>query len=256
MTSTRAAKKTTAAAPAPAKKTAAKRTAPAKPRTPRKRTPRKAAPGAPTLSLVKAAPQLPARERPFMTDVQGFATCAALMVGIPTVNIRDWRDHRNGTCTRQLRDGSHLHYNLTTRTLTWQAVCRMGATHEYPLVSRSGACAARLHADACNQLHADLTTIKPLTADELEALGLHAGPTWAQKNLPGDPDVTETLTVPIPEVKQTHRTLADQLTRSGKGIADTHPMSLDEIHDGLIRRAAEALGLDETVILPKEHPQP
>jgi hypothetical protein len=246
MTSTRAAKKT-AVTPAPAKKAAAKRTAPAKARTPRKRTTtRKTTPGAPKLSLVKTAPPLPARENPFMTDIQGFATCAALIAGITTPSIRDWRDHRDGTCTRQLRDGSHLHYNLATRTLTWQATCPMGATHEYPLPSRSAACAARLHAAACTQPHTDLTTIPALTADELEALGLHAGPTLAPDALEaaGDNTTTTTQIIPIPEVKQTHRTLADQLTASGKGIADTQPMSTDQIAAHIATETA------------KEHPQP
>ncbi|HEY3479742.1 MAG TPA: hypothetical protein VGL02_12670, partial [Streptomyces sp.] len=155
---TRTAKKTAEAAPAPAKKAAAARktTATASRRPASKRTPRKPAPGTPKLSLVKPRRELPVRDLPFMTDTQGYATLAARMVGILTIRIRDWRDHRNGTCTRQLRDGSTLHYNLETRTLTWQAVCRMGAVHQYKLDSPSMACAARLHADGCREMHADL----------------------------------------------------------------------------------------------------
>jgi len=225
---TRTAKKTADTPASPAKKTAAARkTTAAASRPARKRTTtRKTTAGAPTLSLVKPRKDLPTRDLPFMTDVQGYATCAALMVGIRTENIRDWRDHRNDTATRQLHDGSHLHYNLATRTLTWQAVCRMGATHQYELTSRSMACAARLHADGCTQLHTDLTKIPALTADELEALGLLHTPTWAQQ-VPGDDPITETIPVALPDREP--RALADTLTHSTSSIADTQPLSLADI---------------------------
>ena len=243
-----AAKKTAEAAPAPAKKaaTARKTTAVASRRPASKRTPRKTTAGAPKLSLVKPRRELPVRDLPFMTDTQGYATLAARMVGILTIRIRDWRDHRNGTCTRQLRDGSTLHYNLKTRTLTWQAVCRMGATHQYHLDSPSMACAARLHADACTELHADLSTIPRLTADELEALGLLQTPTWAQK-VPGDDPITDTKVIHDPEIKRTPRALADTLAHATGATDETHPMSLDAIAEGLAARAADAEQ-------PKEHP--
>ena len=247
---TRTAKKTTTSTPAPAaKKTTAKRT-PAKPRTPRART-RKTT--GPALSLVKPRPDLPVRSRDFMTDTQGYATLAALMVGITTVHIRDWRDHRNNTCTRKLRDGSTLHYNLDTRTLTWQAVCRMGAVHQYQLATRSGACAARLHADACAHLHADLSTVPALTADELEALGLLQTPTWAQK-VPGDTPITETIPVPLPTPAPEPRALADTLAHSDTGTAETQPMSKDAIAEGLAARAQQHAADNDQA--PKEHPQP
>jgi hypothetical protein len=232
---TRTAKKTAEAAPAP---TQAKKTATTRPA--RKRTPRKTTAGAPKLSLVKALKPLPTREKPFMTDVQGYATLAARMVGITTVNIRDWRDHRNGTSTRRLRDGSTLHYNLKTRTLTWQAVCPMGAIHAYTLASPSLAAAARVHADLCKQPHADLSTVKALTADELEALGLLQTPTWARPDLIGD-DITETIRVPLPE--QRDRALADELAHSPSSVDETQPMSTDQI----------AAHIADTA---KEHPQP
>ncbi|MCX4885938.1 hypothetical protein [Streptomyces sp. NBC_00847] len=244
---TRTAKKT-ADTPAPARKTAVKKTTAAASRPPRKRTPRKQTPGAPKLSLVKTPKPAEGRDKPFMTDTQGFATLAARIVGIPTVNIRDWRDHRNGTCTRPLRDGSTLHYDLTTRTLTWQAVCRMGAVHQYELNSPSMACAARLHADGCTTLHADLSTVKPLTPDELEALGLLQTPTWARPDLIGD-DFTDTKIVPLPGREP--RALADTLTHSDTGAAETQPMSKPAIAEGLAARAAAAD--TETA---KEHPQP
>lgn len=235
----------TTPAPAPAKKTTAKRSSAPAARPTRRRTTRTtAATNRPPLSLVKPRKDLPTRDRDFMTDTQGYATLAALIVGITTVNIRNWRDHRDGTATRPLRDGSTLHYNLPTRTLTWQAVCRMGAIHQYALTSRSVACAARLHADACDQLHADLTQIPRLTADELAALGLLNTPTWARPdNLSGD--ITETIPVPLPE--RAARALADTLTRSSSATDETHPMNLTDIADGLAARAA-----DDTA---KEHPQ-
>ena len=237
MTRTRTAKATDITpAPAAAKKTIAKRpTAPIRPA--RKPRTRKTAPGAPTLSLVKPRKPLPTRDLPFMTDTQGYATLAARMVGITTVNIRDWRDHRNNTATRKLRDGSTLHYNLKARALTWQAVCRMGAVHIYPLATPSGATAARVHADLCNELHADLSKIQRLTPDELEALGLLQTSTWARPDLIGDA-ITETIPVP-----------ADALNRATSSAADTQPISRAEIAEGLAARAAD----NET---PKEHPEP
>lgn len=239
---TRAAKATdTTPAPTPAKKTAAKRPAAARP--PRRRTPRNTAAGAPKLSLVKP---LTGRPRPFMTDAQGYATLAALIVGITTVRIRDWHDHLDGTATRRLRDGSHLHYDLATRTLTWQAVCPMGAIHEYRLTSPSTAIAARVHADRCTQPHADLTKVPPLTGDELEALGILQTPTWARTALPGEP-ATESIPVPLPDRRQ--RALADTFAHSESSTAETQPLAKAEIAAGLTARAADT----ET---PKEHPQP
>jgi hypothetical protein len=251
MTRTRTAKTTQATpAPAPAKKTAAKKT------TARKNTPARPArsrkTNQPRLSLVKPRPELPTRDNPFMTDTQGYATLAALLVGITTVHIRDWRDHRDGTCTRRLRDGSTLHYQLDTRTLTWQAVCRMGAVHQYQLATRSGACAARLHADACTQLHADLSTVPALTADELESLGLLQTPTWAQK-IPGDTPITETIPVPLAAPAPEPRALGDELAHSANGVADTQPMSTETIAAHIAEQRAEQLADGEQ---PKEHPQP
>ena len=257
MTRTSTAKTTGEAAPAkPAgkkatagRKTAAKTTAagraPAKPRAPRTRK----ATG-PVLSLVEPSKPAEGREKPFMTDAQGFATLAARMVGITTVNIRDWRDHRNGTATRPLRDGSTLHYNLKTRTLTWQAVCRMGAIHQYVLDSHSMACAARLHADACTELHADLSKVPALTTDELEALGLLQTPTWARPDLIGDA-ITETIPVPLPQPEPKPRALADTLAHSDNATDETHPMNLNDIAEGLAARAATA-----DTEPAKEHPQP
>lgn len=235
MTSTRAAKKATAPAPAAKKATGRKTTTGARPATKRTTT-HKANTNPPKLSLVKPRKPLPVRDLPFMTDTQGYATLAACIVGIHTPNIRDWRDHRDNTATRHLRDGSTLHYNLTTRTLTWQAACRMGATHEYILATPSGACAARLHADACTQLHADLTLIPRLTADELEALGLLQTPTWARKDLLGE---APTVSIPVDD---------EPITQAIASAADTQPMSTQAIADHI----AERLAADT----PKEYPQP
>ncbi|WP_030188272.1 hypothetical protein [Streptomyces violaceorubidus] len=208
----------------PAKKTAKKTTAP---RT-RKQT-------QPRLSLVKPTPPRPARALDFITDAQIYAVHTARQAGLPIHRIRDWRDHRDGTATRPLADGSTLHYTLATRTLRWQAICPMGGIHEYVLTSPSTAAAARVHADRCQQEHADLTTVQPLTPDELAALGIHTGPTWARP-LPGEP---ATESIPLP---------ARSVARATASAADTQPMSTREIAAGIAARADN----DQ----PKEHPQP
>lgn len=198
------ARKTSSSKPA-AKKTAARKTA-------AKKAPAK-----------KTAAPLPVRTKPWMTDAQGYATLAARIVGINTPNIQEWRQHRDDTVTRQLDDGSTLHYTLATRTLTWQAICPMGAVHEYRLTSPSVACAARVHADRCTKPHADLTHIPALTAAELAELGLVESrniPKWVKCGEP-EPEVTETLPVTLPAQP---RVLADQLTRARTATADTQPI--------------------------------
>jgi hypothetical protein len=216
------AKKTTAARAPRTRKTAAKKTTPAR------------------LSLVKPTPtstDLPTRPRDFITNAQIYATHAAKGAGIPVHRIRDWRDHRNQTATRPLADGSLLHYDHNTRTLTWQAICPMGATHTYVLTTRSVAAAARVHADRCNTPHADLTTIPALTPDELEALGLLQTPTWARKDVIGE---APTKSIPAP-LGPKDRALIER----------TQPLSLDEIAAGVAARTAAA-----DTETPKEHPQP
>lgn len=237
MATTRSARKTTTS---PAKKPAAKKPAA---RAPRKTAAKKTTP---RLSLVKPRPDLPTRTRTYMTDVQGYATLAARIAGILTPHIRAWTDHGDGTATRPLKDGT-LHYTQDTRTLTWQATCRMGAVHTYRLDSPSTAAQARVLAATCEQLHADLTTIRPLTRGELADLGLHPGPTWARPDLLGD-DITETIPIPLPDHRD--RALGDTLTHSKTGTDDTQPMSQQQITEGLATRAAA----DNEA--PKEHPQP
>ncbi|MGV9278123.1 hypothetical protein [Streptomyces griseosporeus] len=226
-------RKQTTTTPA-AKKTPAKRTTPAR-KTTAKRT-------APRLSLVKPRPALPTRSQPWMTDTQGYAVLASRIAGINTTHIQDWRDHHDGTATRPLPDGTHLHYTLTTRTLRWHAPCPMGATHEYILDTPSAAAAARVHAARCTQPHTDLTRIPALTPDELAALGLLHTPTWARSDLLGEAP-TQSIPVPLPAPE---RALGDQLTRSTHTAADTQPLNRDDIDAGLAARAEQ----------PKEHPQP
>ena len=219
MADTRSARKTST--PRPAKKTtAAKKTAA---RTPRKTTAKKTTTA--RLSLVKPRPDLPTRNKPYMTDVQGYATLAARIAGIYTPRITAWTDHGDGTATRPLKDGT-LHYTQDTRALTWQATCRMGAIHTYVLDSPSTAAAARVQAATCQQVHADLTKVRPLTADELAELGLLNTPTWARPDLLGD-DITATIPIPLPD--QRDRALGDELTHSASGIADTQPLSTEDI---------------------------
>ncbi|MFB7738270.1 hypothetical protein ACFC08_28555 [Streptomyces sp. NPDC056112] len=225
-TARKAAKKTTTARPA--RKTPAKKTAP-------------------RLSLVKPTPTQPKRPRPFMTDIQGFATLAARIAGITTPNIRDWRDHRDGTTTRRLPDGALLHYRQATRTLTWQGTCPMGAIHEHPITSPSTTTAARVDTIRCTTPHADLSTIPALTADELAGYGLHHSPTTVRP-VPGDDPITETIPVALPASEPEPRTLADTLVHSDRSNADTQPLNRDDITAGLTAPADTEK--------PKEHPQP
>lgn len=232
MADTRSARKTST--PRTAKKTAAKKAAAG--RAPRKPAAKKTT-AAPRLSLVKAEParsEDTTRRRDFVTDAQIYATHTARIAGIPIHRIRDWRDHRNNTATRPLRDGSLLHYDHNTRTLTWRATCPMGAVHVYKLTSPSTAAAARVHADRCTTPHADFGHIPKMTRDELEALGVHTGPTWARPDqLAGQ--ITETIPVSPAAV-----------TRAKASAADTQPLSRTEIAAGLAARAD-----NDT---PKEHP--
>jgi hypothetical protein len=250
------AKKTTSARKTAAKKTTTRKTTTAR-TTPAKKTtePRlslvKPTPDKPRLSLVKPTPSLPTRPQPFMTDTQGYATLAARIAGIPTHRINDWRDHHNNTATRPLHDGATLHYDHNTRTLTLQAPCPMGATHEYRLTTPSSATAARIAVDRCITPHTDLTHLKPLSREEWEALGIHTGPTWARPDLL-DEAPTETIPVPLPtqsgneEPTQGPRALADQLAHSDTGTADTQPMSHQQIAAYIAEHTDNA----------KEHPQP
>ncbi|MFF8544764.1 hypothetical protein ACF060_31260 [Streptomyces werraensis] len=245
------AKKTTARKTA-AKKTTTRKTTQAR-TTPAKKTPPrlslvKPTPEQPRLSLVKTPTlSLPTRQQDFLTDAQIYAVHAARTAGLPIHRIRDWTDQRNGTAIRRLRDGSYLHYNHTTRTLTLLARCPMGAPHQYELTTPSSATAARIAVDRCNTPHADLTHLKPLTRDEWEALGVHTGPTWARPDLL-DETPTETIPVPLPTTnpEPEPRALADQLAHSDTGTADTQLMSHQKI----------AAYIAEHTNNTKEHPQP
>lgn len=244
------AKKTTARKTAAKKTTTARKTTQARTTPAKKTQPRlslvKPAPEQPRLSLIKnPTPSLPTRQQDFLTDAQIYAVHAARTAGIPIHRIRDWTDQRNGTAIRRLRDGSYLHYDHTTRTLTLLARCPMGAPHQYELTTPSSATAARIAVDRCNTPHTDLTHLQPLSRDEWEALGIHTGPTWARPDLL-DETPTETIPVPLPTHEPEPRALADQLTHSNTGTADTQPMSHQQI----------AAYITEHTDTPKEHPQP
>jgi hypothetical protein len=188
---------------------------------------------------------LPKRDTDWMSDGQGFAIVAALIAGIPTARIQDWTDHGDGTVTRALSDGT-LQYTVATRTLRWQATCRMGAVHSFRIDDASMAAAARVRAATCSLIHADLSSIEPLTKDEQAELGirLHTGVTLA-KQPPGEDPITETVRIPVP-VKD--RALGDTLTRATTATDDTQPLPAAEIAAGLAARA----DTEEA----KEHPEP
>jgi hypothetical protein len=229
---TRAAK-TTAKKTATARKTTAAKTGSG--RAPRKTaTGKTAAKKPPTrLALVETPPpnDMPTRARDFITDAQIYATHAAKQAGIPIHRIRDWADHQDGTATRALKDGT-LHYTHETRTLTWQATCRMGAVHTYVINGRANAAAARVEAATCAELHDDLAEAgKPLTAAERAEMGFVQTPTWARKDVIGE---EPTVSIPVDE-KPVAQAIAS--------AADTQPMSTEQI----------AAHIAETA---KEHPQP
>ena len=186
---------------------------------------------------------LPVRKRHFMTDTQGHAVLAARIAGITTPHINEWTDHHDGTATRALTDGT-LHYHHPTRTLTWQATCRMGAVHTYAITNPGLAHTARILAATCTQIHHDLTHIERLTADEQAELGILHTPTWAIP-IPGEPP-TESVPVPLPDRRE--RALGDTLTHSTTTTTDTKPYSPADI--------AAALAEPTTTDTPKEHPQP
>ena len=177
---------------------------------------------------------------------QIYAHHAARLAGLPTHRIREWADQRNGAATRRLTDGSYLHYQHDTRTLTWLAHCPMGAPHAYQLTTPSSATAARIHNARCQTPHADLSHIQPLTQQELTALGIHTGPTWARPDLL-DETPTETNPVPLPD--RAARALGDQLTRTTADTTETQPLDRQEIADTI---AAARTDHDHA----KEHPQP
>ncbi|MFD8899863.1 hypothetical protein [Streptomyces ardesiacus] len=180
------------------KTSTAKTTAKKPPKSPRTRNP------TPPLSLAK--PRLDRRPHPWMTDLQGYATLAALIAGITTPHIRDWHDHHDGTTTRRLDDGSHLHYTAATRTLRWHTPCPMGAVHEYTLRTPADTEAAQADANTCQQPH------------------------WT------------------PPPADTGQHLTARLHTASKAAADTQPLTLADITNGLEARADN----DQ----PKGHPQP
>lgn len=250
-TTTRARKTTAAkdaaATPAP-QKTAAKKAPTAK--APTKRTPTKR-------TTPEQTPPTPTRTRrhtpssDFITDAQIHGYHAARLAGIHTDHITDWRAHTDGTASHALNDGT-LHYNHNTRTLTWQATCRMGAWHAYPIADRSGAAQARVAAAQCAIAHHDFSETKALTETEWAEIGIRRTPSWA-RTAPGTP-ATLAITVSVPKPAKpeepTERTLADQLTHSDSSTVDTQRMNTAAIAAGLTARAAA--DSDQ----PKEHPQP
>jgi len=191
-----------------AAKKAERKPAPTAPPAPRKRAAKKAPP--------RAADRTPKAELPtrpttttaaWMTDAQGFATCAARITGITTPHIRDWTDTGNNTASRPYHDGQLL-YEHRTRTLTWIADCPQGMQHAYQLHAPGDFEAAELHLDACTDRHTPVgPEVRPLNA---------------------------AFNTPV-----TKRALGDDLTKSTSSTAATQPMSRDQIAAGLTARAEQ-----------------
>lgn len=243
---THTAKKTAEAAPA--KKTAAKRTTPAKPRAARTRTPRKAT--APALSLVKETTSadkatvvdlrypLTPRRRLFVgpmgpheqAAIRAALDSARLRLPIP---VRTW----NGS-TAQLTDGTLLTHNPgPDRYFTAHVACPHGAIHGHPITSYRDLAVARDQTAQCTTPHAAAGPDPDGIEDELD---------WHTAITRGVGPVAQ------PKPPAVHF-LREGVRRAEATKADTQPLPLDDIAEGLAARAAEQTADADQ---PKEHPEP
>lgn len=276
---TRTAKNTTdtQTAPAPTKKAtaarktpAAKRATPAKPRTPRPRT-RKAT--GPALSLVKENTTadkatvvdlrhpLKTRRRLF-AGPWGPTEQAAIRAALDSARLRlpvpvsTW----NGS-TAQLADGTLLIHNPgPDRYFTAHIACPHGAIHGWPITTYRDLAVARGQAAECDTTHAEPSQDPDGIETELDwhtAITRGVAPVAQPK-----PSAVFQLREGVRRAEaakadtqplQQERALADTLAHSSNATDETHPMSLDDIAEGLAARAAEQSADTDQ---PKEHPQP
>lgn len=154
----------------------------------------------------------------WMTDAQGYATLAALLADIPTPHLHAWTDIGDDNAVRTHRGGT-LAYHHNTHTLTWAAPCPQGTHHTYPLAAPGDLKAAATHLAWCTDRHTPTNPVRSLA----QAFG-----------------------------HDTDRTLADTLTKSSNGTADTTELPAAQIAAGLAARTAAPADDHQ----PKEHPQP
>lgn len=225
-----AAKKTTA-------KTAAKRTddttGSRQPRTRRKDTEPKLSlvKGTETATIVDLRRPLTVRRRLFVgpmgpheqAAIRAALDAARLHLPIP---VRTW----NGS-QAQLADGTLLIHNPgPDRYFTAHIACPHGATHGWPITSLTDLKEARAVTRTCQRPHTEPTT------DDND---IHQYD-W-------DKAITHGIAPTAPPKPTAVQFLREGIRRAEATKADTQPLSLDDIAEGLTARAADQ---------PKEHPQP
>lgn len=131
------------------------------------------APRRPRLSLVKPIPPLPRRDRAATTTAYGRAEGRAASDGLarrlPTFVLK-WKARPDGGADQYLADGTLLHHpGSPGAPFTALVTCPRGAHHEHLVLDAAGLDLARRRTAACDQAHADLTTITAPTYAELTA---------------------------------------------------------------------------------------
>lgn len=234
-------------APSPAKKTTARKattrkTAAAEPGKATKKATTSAARTKSTPAPVKKATAWPE----FITHKMITAHYQARLHGLPTLAIRDWRELPDGTAALHFPSGARLdHTPAEDAPFHANTPCPHGSIHRHPVRTPADLTEAEQtakdcteHAGSAKSANIALTPVTPASKPEpAEAKKPTTPPLDAIGEAP-----TQSIRVPIPLLKQTHRTLGDQLTKSGNGVADTQPMSTAQI----------AAHIAETA---KEHPQ-
>lgn len=216
----------------PVKKAPAKRTAPARP-------PRKRKSTAPALSLVKTVVDLRKPltvRRQLFVGPMGPNEQAAIRAALDSarlrlpVTVRTW----NGS-QALLADGTLLIHNPgPDRVFTAHVACPHGAIHGWPINSHTDLREARAVTRACGRPH---------TAPTADPDDIHIEHDWDKAITRG---VLPTARPKPPAVQS----LREGVRRAEATKADTQPLDLNDIAEGLAERAAA--DHDQ----PKEHPQP
>lgn len=236
---TRTRKATTSTAPAPANKATAKKTS----RTPGKTTAPKTP--QPRLSQVKTDTTPPAKKTTtkaaatraaakkaapwpeFITHKMITAHYQAQLHGLPTRNIRDWRE-TNGIAAITFPTGARIDHTPTDDApFHAHTPCKNGGIHYDPVRTTTDLHNAAARAQACTDRHGAPA-----------ALALGTGLKRAK--------TTTADTQPIPVITKPEKP-------SGDDVADTQPMSADAIAAHIAEQLTERAADTET---PKEHPEP
>lgn len=215
-----------AAAPkAPAKKTTTRKTAATEPGKATKKATTTAARTKTTPAAVKKATAWPE----FITHKMINAHYQARLHGLPTRNIRDWRELPAGIAALHFPSGARLDHT-PEQDAPFHALtpCPHGHIHRHPCRTPGDLTQAQQTAKDCTE-HAE------------------PGRSGTQVNI-AITRVTSSAPVPAPSVTSIPRPLGDQLTHSTTDTTDTQPLSAQEIADTLTARADHEQ--------PKGHPEP